>query len=60
MTRTKLPHSSKDGRSNPDDAQNKAAKIMEDNITEINTHVDATSFPAFIMDKIKALGINGL
>jgi hypothetical protein len=36
------------------------AKVMEDNITEINAHVDATSFPAFMMEKIKALGINGL
>jgi alkylation response protein AidB-like acyl-CoA dehydrogenase len=36
------------------------AKVLEDNITEINAHVDSTSFPAFMIDKIKALGINGL
>ena len=34
--------------------------MMEENYTEINKHVDATTFPHFLVDKIKALGINGL
>jgi hypothetical protein len=36
------------------------SKMMDENYTEINKHVDATTFPFFMKDKIKALGINGL
>ena len=36
------------------------AKMMEDHSAEINKHYDATTFPFFIADKIRAIGINGL
>lgn len=35
------------------------AKVMDENIAEINAHVDTAAFPAFMIQKIKALGVNG-
>jgi hypothetical protein len=34
--------------------------MMDENYTEINKNFDSTTFPFFIIEKIKALGINGL
>ena len=36
------------------------AKMMEENLAEINKHVDETTFPFFLIEKTKNLGINGL
>ena len=36
------------------------AKIMDENYVEINKHIDATTFPFFMIEKFKPLGINGL
>lgn len=42
------------------DMRKAVAKVMEENIGEINAHVDTATFPAFMIDKLKPLGINGL
>lgn len=34
--------------------------MMEDNNEEINKHIDEARIPTFMIDKIKAIGINGL
>lgn len=36
------------------------AKMLEENLAEINNHVDRTDLPLFMTEKIKPLGINGL
>jgi len=36
------------------------AKMMDENITEINKHVDETTFPFFMLEKMKNIGICGL
>ena len=36
------------------------AKMMDENLTEINKHVDETTFPFFLIEKTQNLGINGL
>lgn len=36
------------------------AKVMEENYTELNKHYDASTFPMFMLEKIKPLGINGV
>lgn len=42
------------------DMRKAAAKMMDENMEEINKHVDESRIPTFMMDKIKAIGINGL
>ena len=36
------------------------SKMMEDNISEINKHVESSTFPFFMLDKVKELQISGL
>ena len=36
------------------------AKMMDENYEKIVEHIDATTFPFFMVDKIKELGVNGL
>ena len=36
------------------------AKVMQENYTELNKHYDASTFPMFMLEKIKPLGISGM
>lgn len=42
------------------DMRKAIAKMMDENIEEINKYVDEAQVPMFMIEKIKALGINGL
>ena len=35
-------------------------KLMDENLTELNKHVDATTFPFFFLEKVKTVGVAGL
>lgn len=41
------------------DMRKAVAKVMDENIAEINAHVDTAAFPFFMIDKIKPIGVNG-
>lgn len=36
------------------------SRLMEENLSELNDHVDKTAFPFFLTDKFKNLGVGGL